>query len=439
MPSPGLNGCISALNRDALSSFLKVFTTLDPTIQKNLLALFAAGLLFWTSLASLLPVLPLYIAEVSRDAQILGLVMGCFAIGLLASRPFFAKLADFRGRKIVLMMGMAAVAIAPLGYILTDSIPLLMLVRAFHGLSIAAFALGYSALVVDLSPPQNRGELIGYMSLVNPLGMGIGPALGGFLQEAFGYHLMFWVSALIGFVGLLLTWRVQEPQQAAIALEQQPAPKHFWRMLLQPHIRIPALVLLMIGLSFGALSTFVPLLVREAGVTLNVGLFYSAAAIASFTIRLVVGRASDRFGRGPFISISLLFYTAAMVLLWRATSAATFLVAGVLEGAGAGVLIPMMAALMADRSQANERGRTFSLCMVGFDLGIAFAGPVLGAVATQTSYRAVFGISAGLSLLGFLFFLMLSGKTLQQSLRFALGQGRDVYAVDRSLRRSPVP
>jgi MFS family permease len=55
-----------------------------------------------------------------------------------------------------------------------------------------------------------------------------------------------------------------------------------------------------------------------------------------------------------------------------------FLLAGLVQGLAAGTLIPMIAALMADRSHPNERGRTFGLVMVGFDLGIAFAGPIFG-------------------------------------------------------------
>ncbi|MGG6293137.1 MFS transporter [Leptolyngbya sp. AN02str] len=388
-----------------------------------------AGLLFWSAIAALLPTLPVYVESTGANSQTIGIVTGMFAVGLLASRGYLARLADSRGRKIVLLIGMAAAAIAPLGYVLTDSIPLLMALRAFHGISIAAFALAYSALVIDISPPEFRGELIGYMSLVNPIGMGLGPAMGGFVLQEIGFFQAFLVAALAGFIGLIFTARVTEPPIPK-ADQKQSSSLQFWSMLLRPHIRIPALVLLMIGLAFGALTTFVPLLVREVNVPLNVGLFYSSTAIAGFGIRLLAGRASDRIGRGPFISLSLVMYALAMAVLWQATDALTFLLAGLIEGAAAGTLIPMMAALMADRSHADERGRTFSLCMVGFDLGIAVAGPLLGAIALRTDYRSIFGITAGLSLVGLAVFLLFSGKSLATSLRFALGLGRDMYAVE---------
>ncbi|NJQ96982.1 MAG: MFS transporter, partial [Hydrococcus sp. CSU_1_8] len=82
-----------------------------------------------------------------------------------------------------------------------QSIYPLMAIRAFHGISIAAFTTGYSALVVDISPLKQRGELIGYMSLAVPIGMAIGPALGGYLQDSIGYTPLFLVSAGLGLLG----------------------------------------------------------------------------------------------------------------------------------------------------------------------------------------------------------------------------------------------
>ena len=130
---------------------MKVFHTLDAELRRNLLVLFTAGLLFWSSIASLLPTLPLYIEDIGATSQQIGIVMGSFAIGMLIFRPWCSNLADRRGRKIVLLIGMSAAAIAPLGYIFATSIMPLMVLRAFHGISIAAFGTAYIALVGDLA------------------------------------------------------------------------------------------------------------------------------------------------------------------------------------------------------------------------------------------------------------------------------------------------
>ena len=419
---------------------MKVFSTIEPQKRKNLLVLFAAGLLFWSSLASLLPTLPLYVEDVGGTTQQIGFVMGAFAVGLLLFRPMLGKLADQRSRKLVVLIGMAVVAIAPLGYLFVNSIPLLLLIRAFHGISIAAYTTGSSALIVDLSPVEKRGEVIGYMSLTNPIGVAIGPAIGGFLQAQSGYTPLFLFSFVMGVLGFLCASQVKEPritqeskveaQLQAKSLGVKPRSDKFWQLLGSSRLRIPALVLLLTGLVFGALATFVALYIREAKVDLNPGWFYTAAAMSSFIVRLITGRASDRYGRGLFITGGLICYGLAMLLLSQAQGAVHFLLAGLLEGAGGGTLIPMMITLISDRSYSYERGRVFSLCIGGFDVGIAIAGPVLGTFAEQLGYRGIFALSTGLALLALLVFVTQNSKDLAHSLRFATGRERDIYALD---------
>jgi len=86
---------------------LKVFATLEPQLRRDLLVLFAAGLLFWTSLALLLPTLPLFVDDLGGSGQQVGFVMGAFAIGLLTSRRWLGRWTDQRGRKLVLLIGIS--------------------------------------------------------------------------------------------------------------------------------------------------------------------------------------------------------------------------------------------------------------------------------------------------------------------------------------------
>ncbi|HAJ58200.1 MAG TPA: MFS transporter [Cyanobacteria bacterium UBA8543] len=425
---------------------MKIFSTLEPQPRRNLLVLFAAGLFFWSSLASLLPTLPLYVEDVGGTTQHVGLVMGSFAVGLLLFRPWLGKLSDQRSRKLVVLIGMAAVALAPLGYLFVKSIPLLMLIRVFHGISIAAYTTGNTALVVDLSPVRQRGEIIGYMSLTNPIGVATGPAIGGLLQAQAGYTPLFLFSFGLGLLGFFCTFLVKEPRLSqefveVTLLDDQnghptdkvsvnPKSDKFWQLLISPRLRIPTLVLLLIGIVFGSLATFVALYIRETKLDFNAGWFYSAAAMSSFCIRIITGRASDRYGRGLFITGSLICYGLSMLLLSLAQSPVHFLLAGLIEGAGAGTLIPMTIALISDRSYSYERGRVFALCIGGFDLGMAIAGPVFGTFAEQLSYQGIFALSTGLSFLALIVFITYNSKDLHHSLRFATGRGQDVYALD---------
>ncbi|MEH1941733.1 MAG: MFS transporter [Nostoc sp.] len=421
---------------------MKAFNTFDAELRRNLLILFTAGLLFWSSMSSLLPTLPLYIDDAGANKQEIGIVMGSFAIGLLLSRPTLGRLADERDRKIVLLIGTIVAAIAPFGYLATQSIGLLILVRIFHGISVAAFTTGYSALIADLAPTETRGEIIGYMTLATPLGLAIGPALGAYLEATSGYGILFLLSAELGFVAFLGIVQVVNPP---VQTQEQTQGndvydglrlRNFWQILNSPRVRVPTIVMLLVGLSVGAVHTFVSLFLESTAVDFNGGLFFTAAAISSFSIRVFAGKASDRFGRGLFITFGIFCYVLALILLWQAYSPLVFLLAAIAEGAGGGTLISMTIVMMADRSLPQERGQIFGICIAGLDMGIAIAAPILGIIAELVGYRNMFGYGAAIASVALVIFLTQSSKDLPNSLRFALGLAPDAYALNNLKVRS---
>ena len=406
---------------------MKAFDNFDAELRKNLLMLFAAGLFFWSGLASLLPTLPLYIEHIGATKQEIGIVMGSFAIGMLLFRPQMGALADNRGRKIVLLIGMSVAAIAPLGYLFVKAIIPLMVIRSFHGISIAAFGTAYIALVSDLAPEHRRGEVVGYMSLVNPLGVALGPAIGGFLQASAGYTPLFLSSAALGSMGLLCIIPIVNPP--IITKPNNSKNDHFWQILTSPRVRIPAIVLLLSGLTLGSLHTFISLFIKSTGVDLNPGFFFTAAAISSFSCRLFTGKASDRYGRGLFVTMSLTAYTLSIICIWQANNSFMFLLGAFLEGAASGTLIPMISILMTDRALPHERGRIFGASLMGFDIGLAMAGPIFGTFAETLGYRSMFGLTTGLTAIATVIFLTQSSRNIPESVRFAFGRIEDIYAV----------
>ena len=420
---------------------MEVWKVLESTTKQKLINLFTAGLLFWIGITLLLPTLPTYIQAMGGTTQQVGIVMSCFAIGLIASRTWLGKVADRRSRKVVILIGTVVAAIAPIFYLSVHSVFGLGCIRAFHGISIAAFTIGYSALAVDLAPVQHRGTVIGYMNLAVPVGMSIGPALGGFLQisgkqyvpEGTGYEVLFTISAICGAIAFALSSQIKDTPLPGIDRQTADGIKRdFWQLTKDPALVVPTIVLLLIGLVFGSLAAFLPLFVTELQLDFNVGYFYTVVAIASFSVRLFVGKASDRYGRGLFISGGLVCYVVSMVLLSWADTPLMFILSAIAEGAGAGVLIPLTLALVSDRSYSNERGKVFALCMGGFDVGIALGGLTLGSLSfILGGYRGIFSLAAVLALVALVVFVTQAGKNFRHSLFFALGKAKDAYAVEQ--------
>lgn len=439
--------------------------------------LFASGLLFWMSMSSLLPTLPAYIEDMGAQPKQVALVMSFFAIGLLGSRIWLGQLADesldrflkniplfppinrliflvgkllfgslvyYPSRKVIILIGATVAAIAPICYLLFNQIPQLMAIRAFHGISIAAFTTGYSALVVDISPPKQKGELIGYMSLVIPLGMAVGPAVGGFLQEYSSYQTLFLFCAGCSILSLSLASQVREfpPERRKEIREEQKKSspdsnsekedfgRSFKELFLDRSFFVPTLVLLLVGSLFSTIVTFLPLHIRELDINFNVGFFYTGTAIASFSMRFFAGQASDMYGRGRFITLSLLCYIISMVILVSAQTPPSLIVAALFEGAGAGMLLPITIALISDRCTFRERGKVFSLCVGGFDVGVAIGSAILGSLFLDFGgYTFLFAIAGIMATIALVIFMTSANKNLLHSLKFAWGSTPDYHAL----------
>jgi MFS family permease len=416
----------------------KNFRTLSLETKQILRILFISGLLFWSSLACMFPTLPLYLEDIGLEPFKLGIVIASFGIGVLLSRPFLGKLSDLHSRKLALLIGMSAMAIAPVGYLIPPTMPIMILVRIVHGISLAGFASAYLTFVADLVPVANRGEIMGYMSLQQPLGLSLGPIIGGGLLELTNQYAIPFIAASVLGMGAVLT-ACCLPKRSPL---EPPAKSHrqFWRIFAKPYLRIPSIVMTLVGISVGGLQTYVSPYIRSMAVSLSPSCFFTVMAVFTFLIRCLAGSRSDHWGRGFFITYSLIFSLSAMILLYKAYNASMLIFAAILQGAGYGILVPMIAALMADRSPTRERGRSFSLCMMGFDLGLILGGPmlisaaaILASAEVETNlrlYRYLFFLAGGAIALSLLFFLAYGGGNFSQSIKFAIGRGQDIYSLN---------
>lgn len=412
--------------------FRQTWQSLDRQSQRNLTISFVVGFLFWTCMASQLPVIPLYADSLGADTDQVGWVMGAFAVGLLMFRSKLGKESDRRGRVKVMQVGLLVATVIPLYYAWFPVIPLLLVFRAVHGISIAAFATSYSAFVADLAPSQHRGELVGYMSLVNPLGIGLGPLMGEGILTAGNFSAVFIGSAVLGGLGFVLTWLLREniPEKTTPDRLTSVPEYALWRTWWHPRVRTPALVLLLIGLSFGTLSAFMPLFLKEEQIPINSGFFYLSAAVAGIFVRLPLAHWSDRWGRGIFVSIGICGYASSMFLMYGAQTPVMVLMSGLLEGTGAGFVIPSIITMIADRTTKLERGYILGLVWTGFDVGIALAGPTVGGLVKDLGLQNAFAMATALSGLALLVFLTQSNGSVQRSWRFATGRAEDVFAVN---------
>ena len=133
----------------------------------------------------IMPVMPDLIREVQgvslSDAAVWGgILVSVFAITQFLFSPTLGNLSDRFGRRPVLLISMAMMAVDYVIMALAGTIWWLLIGRLLGGVTSATHATA-SAFVADISDPEKRAQNFGLISAAFGVGFVIGPAIGGLL------------------------------------------------------------------------------------------------------------------------------------------------------------------------------------------------------------------------------------------------------------------
>lgn len=137
----------------------------------------------------------------------LGVVILLYPIGQLLGGPVFGRWSDKVGRKQVLMLTLAGVAIGYLGMTLaiqTGSLWLLVISRLGAGFFNSNVAIA-QAIAADISTPETKPKLFSRINIALNMGWVVGPLAGGYAAYAWDdYSLPFVFGMLIALVNMLM-------------------------------------------------------------------------------------------------------------------------------------------------------------------------------------------------------------------------------------------
>jgi EmrB/QacA subfamily drug resistance transporter len=149
------------------------------------------------------------------------------------------------------------------------------------------------------------------------------------------------------------------------------------------------------------LGTVLPSIADQLGGGTEISWVISAYLLSATVTTPIYGKLSDLYGRRALLRIAILLFVIASVLCALATTLAQLIAARLLQGVGAGGLVTMALATMADIVSPRERGRYQGYNASAWILA-SVMGPVVGGLfAEYLSWRYVFWLNlpAGLAAL----------------------------------------
>ncbi|MBV8714891.1 MAG: MFS transporter [Chloroflexi bacterium] len=385
--------------------------------QRNLYALTAAAFLMFTAFGFVFPFLPLFIAQLGvGDVQQVEVWSGVSSFGqaivLSVFSPIWGALADRHGRRLMVLRAAfgGGVIIALMG--LSQNIWQFMGLRLVQGAMTGVVAAA-SALAISFVPRNRIGTALGLIQMSSFAGNAVGPSLGGFTADHFGYRLSFVFSGgLFILAGIVTVLFVKEHFIPPPPEQTKPGLTGILRDI-RSRGRDKQLLIMMVVLfsaQFGVnvVQPMLPLFVQyldpgESAATLT-GLIFTVAGVVAAVSSLIWGRLGDRIGYrrlliGMALGAGLIYIPQALVVNVIQLIALRGIL-GVFDGG----LLPSANALIASSTQPNQRsshtahGTTYGLVYLANGLGFAL-GPLAGGVIAATlGLRNVFFLTAAILL-----------------------------------------
>ncbi|MBE7618821.1 MFS transporter [Komagataeibacter sp. FXV2] len=378
--------------------------------SRVLMRLTAALFLGYLAVALSLPVIPVYVTQWPGYGNMLaGLAVGIAFASTIISRNHAGQLADGRGGRTCMRLGLA-------GYILAG------LICAGASLPILPYPLRYLVLVAGRLV-LGVGESL---TVVGMLGWGIGlmgharagkvmawTGMAMYGAFAVGAPLGLAIFHMAGFGGVMLTCAILPAAGLLLSQDIMPSPIHdgrrepFWHIL--GRIWQPGCALGLQGVGFAALGTFISLYFMHRNWP-HAGLGLTCFGGAFVAVRVLCGHLPDRVGGVRVALASLMVEATGQYLLWCAPSPTLALVGAVLTGMGCSMVYPALGVEVVRIMPPHLRGTALGGFAAFQDLAYGATGPLTGLLADRTGYASVFLVGGICATLAFLLTLHMATR-----------------------------
>jgi multidrug resistance protein len=315
--------------------------------------------------------------QLGASPTVIGLLFSSFGVTLLAVSIPMGAVSDRIGRKVPLVLGLAALAAATVLFAFARQLSWLFAARLIQGAADAVTWVVGFALLADLYAPSERGRVMGLVMSGTSFGLMIGPSLGGWLYETGGVTTPFLlVASLATFAAIGFMWLRVPPSHAA----REVVP-------LRLIISVPDVASCVIAVLLGAatLAMLEPVVSLWLASTLQlnptrIGLVFGIAAVASTALHPVYGSFADRWGGRRLTLIGLIAMAAMLPFLSLAWSFESAVGLYLLLAAAAALVITPSLAYMGDATTGagvSSFGVAYGLYNFAWGAGLLI-GPAIG-------------------------------------------------------------
>jgi EmrB/QacA subfamily drug resistance transporter len=151
--------------------------------------------------------LPVLSRVFSVDVSTIVWVMTIYLLVVSGFLLGFGRLGDLRTHKVVYVWGLGIFILGSALCSFATTSTMLIGFRALQAFGAAMIFANTPAIISRNFPATQRGQALGLMATAVYLGLSLGPSLGGWLAEAFGWQVVFYINIPVGLMAIGLSLR----------------------------------------------------------------------------------------------------------------------------------------------------------------------------------------------------------------------------------------
>lgn len=293
-----------------------------------------------------LPSLPNMTEYFNADYRVMQLSVALYLAVTAVLQIVIGPLSDLYGRRPVIIAGTTGFVVATLGCMLSPTVEIFLAFRMAQAVIASAMVLS-RAIVRDIVPQDEAASMIGYVTMGMSIVPMVGPTIGGFLDETFGWQANFGILLIVGLIVAVIAWfdlgETARPGRGSLRAQLSEYPelftsRRFWGYVLSAAFASGAFFAFLGGAPFVGTEVF--------GLSpSSLGLYFAPAAVGYMFGNFITGRYSVRLGIDRMMLAGSLVTTvglcASLVLFWAgATHPMAFFGLLATVGIGNGMVLP---------------------------------------------------------------------------------------------------
>lgn len=341
-----------------------------------------------------LPVLPLQVHDVlGLSTFMVGIVAGCQFVAALISRFWAGHLADSKGAKYAVRLGLYFAMAGGFFYTISSvikfpllSVSALLVGRTLVGGAESLIITGGILWGLQLVRNDYSAKVIAWVGMAMFAALAVGAPVGSLVFQEWSFPGIAISTMILPFISLLLIHRMRSVIPK-VSTEKTKVSAVFGKVLL------PGVGFALSGITFGAVTTFLTLLFSVKNWN------YGALAFAVFAIMLIAtriffGHLPDRFGGAKVSLYCLVLQAAGMLLIGTASAGFVAIVGAAASGIGFSLVFPGLGLEAIKRTPVENRGLAMGVYNAFLDITLGFGSPLLGYLAGKFGLESVFMLSA---------------------------------------------